>query len=274
MGQIDAVVMLPLLAAVVLLDRADGRWSWLCWATALLIKPQAIILAPLLYAATLRRHGSRGLARGGALAAGLLAIGVAPLVLAGQAPGLMQAYLGSVGRFPDITSRAYNLWYLVTWGAGGPDTDLVLGPLSFRALGLVLMGSVTLLVFVALLTRSDEPARTEGAAVLMLAFFLLPTSDPRAVSLPLARVPDPLRGSNDRMVVPYLILVATATLNIFGALRGFLPAVHAVLDASPLPQAIALINLMVFLCLLGHLLRLSMQRPLSIPALVIDANSI
>ncbi len=37
-GQVGALLMLPLLGAVVLLDRAEGRWSWLCWAAAMLIK--------------------------------------------------------------------------------------------------------------------------------------------------------------------------------------------------------------------------------------------
>ena len=102
-----------------LLDRDSGRWSWLCWAIALLIKPQAIIFAPVLYLVTLRRHGSRGIVNGGALAAGLIVLGCAPLVLAQQGPGLLQAYVGAVGRFPQLTNRAYNLWYLVTLGARG-----------------------------------------------------------------------------------------------------------------------------------------------------------
>ncbi|MEP7190100.1 MAG: hypothetical protein ABI901_12985, partial [Roseiflexaceae bacterium] len=174
-GQVDAILVLPILLMLALLDRAGGRWSWVCWVIALLIKPQAIIFAPVLFIVTLRRYGCRGLLAGGGLAAALTGLGCAPLLLAGQGTGLLQAYAGSVGRFPQLTNRAYNLWYLVTLGVGGADTELGLGPLSFRLIGVILMGGAALLVCVALLQRSDGPARSLGAAVLALAFFTLPT---------------------------------------------------------------------------------------------------
>ena len=101
-GQVDAILVLPILLMLALLDRADGRWSWACWVIALMIKPQAIIFAPVLYIVTLRRYGCPGLLAGGGLAAALAALGCAPLLLAGQGPGLLQAYTGAVGRFPQL----------------------------------------------------------------------------------------------------------------------------------------------------------------------------
>ncbi len=97
-GQVDALLMLPLLGAVVLLDRAEGRWSWLCWAAAMLIKAQAIVLHTSAGGSTLRQHGMKGLARG-VLSAALVALACLPLLLAGQGDGLWLAYSDSVGRF-------------------------------------------------------------------------------------------------------------------------------------------------------------------------------
>ncbi len=252
-GQVDAIQLLPLLLMVVLLDRAGGRWSWLCWAAALLIKTQAIVFAPLLFVATLRRYGCRGLARGGALAAALLAVGCAPLALAGQGPGMVQAYVGAVGRFPQVTNRAYNLWYLAPLGAGGSDQARALGLVSYRAVGMLLLGAVALLICLALLRRYDGPARAEGAGLLALAFFLLPTQiHERYLFFALAFLV--LRAASDlRIVAAYLALVATATLNILGALRGFWPGATAAIVASPLPLAIAAANLAVLVVLLGHM---------------------
>ncbi len=255
-GQVDALLMLPLLGSVVLLERAGGRWSWLCWSAALLIKPQAIVLAPLLFCATLCRHGCRGVAQGGALAAGLFVAACTPLALAGQGPGLMQAYLGSVGRFPRLTNGAYNLWYLVTMGESGADTGQGVGLLSFRLIGMLLMGSTALLVCLALCWRCDAQRRAQGAAVLALAFFALPTQiHERYLFLSLAFVALCI-ASDSRMVVPFLLLVASATLNILGTLDGFVPSLHHAINSAGLvlPLLLALLNLGILAGLLTHLL--------------------
>ncbi|MEO7910283.1 MAG: glycosyltransferase 87 family protein, partial [Roseiflexaceae bacterium] len=162
-GQVDAVLMLALLGALILLERAEGRWSWLCWVLAVLIKTQAIVLAPLLFVSTLRLHGARGLVRAAGLTLGILALLQAPLVLAGQLPGLLQSYTGSVGRFPRTTVAAYNLWFLVLDGGSARDTELVFGTVSYRSAGMVLFGLVTALVCLALLRRSDPAERAESA---------------------------------------------------------------------------------------------------------------
>jgi hypothetical protein len=163
-----------------------------------------------------------------------------------------------------VTNRAYNLWYLVTRGASGSDQGLVAGALSYRLVGILLLGAVVLLAGLALLRRADGPARAEGAAVLALAFFLLPTQiHERYLFFALAFLI--LRAASDGVLLaPYLVLVATATLNILGALSGFSPGATIAIAASPLPIAIAVVNLLVLAFLLGHLLiasRLPSQTP-------------
>ncbi len=254
-GQVDTLLMLPLLGMVMLLERASGRWSWLCWSAAMLIKPQAIIFAPLLYMATLRLHGSRGIMHGGAIAASLFALACVPLALAQQGPGLLEAYVGSVGRFPRLTIGAYNLWYLVTGGAGRADDVLLLGPLTYRMLGLLFMLTAALLVGIVMLRRADSATRALGAAVLALAFFLLPTQIHERylfLTLPFLAL---CIAFDQRMVVPYSILVLTATINILGDLDGFIPIITPIIQASPLPFISTILNLGVFSFLLYRLLK-------------------
>jgi hypothetical protein len=260
-GQVDAILVLPILLMIALLDRAGGRWSWACWMIALLIKPQAIIFAPVLFVVTLRRYGSRGLLVGGGLAAALAGLGCAPLLLAGQGPGLLQAYAGSVGRFPQLTNRAYNLWYLVTLGAGGADTGQGLGSLSFRLIGVILMGGAAALVCLALLRRSDAAARALGAAVLALAFFTLPTQiHERYLFLALALLV--MSAAADGMLLAaFVFVMLSATLNILGALRGFSEPTYAVMNSSPLPLILAALNVLVLVALLGRLLVRSLGVP-------------
>ncbi|HWQ13621.1 MAG TPA: glycosyltransferase 87 family protein [Roseiflexaceae bacterium] len=253
-GQVDALLMLPMLGAVLLLERAGGRWAWACWALALLIKAQAIILAPVLYVATLRRHGARGLLAGAAVAAGVFAAGCAPLALAGQGFGLAEAYQGAVGRFPRTTYGAYNLWHLALGGAAVNDFDAALGPLSYRQIGLALLGAATLLVCAALWRRSDGPGRVEAAAAVALAFFTLPTQmHARYAFLSLAFVA--LAASADRRLAGLFLALATcATLNLLGILSGFWPAATAFVRASPLPLVCAVVNLAALGVLLARLL--------------------
>jgi hypothetical protein len=221
---------------------------------AVAIKTQAVVLAPLLFVSTLRLHGARGLVRAGGLALGLLALLWAPLVLAGQLPGLLQSYDGSVGRFPRTTVAAYNLWFLALDGGSSRDTEFLAGTISYRIAGITLFGIVAAIVCLALLRRSDVTARLQSAIVMALAFFTLPTQiHERYLFLALAFLALRIAGA-PWLALPYLVLVVTATLNILGTLKGFAPAVYEYMSSSQLPLWIAAINLAMLGVMLVHLL--------------------
>jgi Gpi18-like mannosyltransferase len=250
-GQVDVLLSLPMVAAVVLLDRWGGKLSWLCWAAGMLIKPQAVILAPLLYGATLRRHGPRGLAAGGFLALGLLALACAPFVLAGEGQGLYQAAAGSVGRFPQVTNRAYNLWWLVAGDRAVSDLTEWLG-VSYRSLGFLLVGAAALLAMLAVLRDPSGPSRALAAAALALAFFALPTQIHERYAffaLPFLL----LAAAVDlRLLIAYALVVVTGTINIIGAIPGFAPELTASIRASALPELVAWASLALLAALLVY----------------------
>ncbi len=251
-GQVDVLLALPMVAAVALLDAGRGRWSWLCWAAGMLLKPQAIILAPLLYVLTLRRHGPRGLVEGGALASGLIGLAYAPLVLIGQGPGLYQAVAGSVGRFPQVTNRAYNLWWLVAEDM--PISDMVqVAGLSYRSIGFALVALAAGLACLAALRRPDGPSRAAAAAALAMAFFALPTQIHERYAffaLPFLLL---CAAADRRAFLPFGLLTLTATLNIVGAIGGFIPAVHALIARSAISTAVAWVNMAILVGLLGFM---------------------
>jgi Gpi18-like mannosyltransferase len=252
-GQVDVLLALPMVAAVAALDRWRGRASWLSWAAGLLVKPQAIILAPVLYGATLRRYGPRGLAEGGLAALTLVMVACAPFVLVGEGPGLYQAAVGSVGRFPQVTNRAYNLWWLVVGDRAVSDLT-EWGGLSYRMIGLLLVGAVALVVMLAVLRRPDGPTRALASAALALAFFALPTQIHERYAffaLPFLLL---AAAADLRLLLPYAVLVVASTLNILGAIGGFAPEVHAAIRASAVPQAVAWLSLVTLVGLLIFLL--------------------
>lgn len=241
-GQVDVLLSLPMVASVALLDRWRGRASWVCWALGMLIKPQAVILAPLLYAGTLRRYGPRGLAQGGFLALGLLALACAPFALAGEGPGLYQAAVGSVGRFPQVTNRAYNLWWLVVGDRAVSDLTEWMG-VSYRSLGFLLVGAAALLTMLAVLRNPSGPSRAAAAAALALAFFALPTQIHERYAffaLPFLLL---AAAADLRLLAAYAVVVVTGTINIVGAIRGFSPQLSAAIRASWLPEGVAVVSL-------------------------------
>lgn len=252
-GQADTLLMLPMVASLLLLDRAGGRWSWLCWAIAQATKPQAIVILPVLAVLTLRRYGCRGLLQAGVIITAVLALAAAPLLVAGQGQELYVAAFTSVGRFPSVTSGAYNVGYLLTGRASIDDTNLLFGPISYRLFGLMLLSATTLVICLALLRRSDMLARFLAAGTLALAFALLPTQiHERYLFLPLAALV--LCICLDRWYTPlYLALMVSATLNIIGDLSGFWPAAAFAIRATPLPYALAVANIVMLLVLLWRI---------------------
>jgi hypothetical protein len=250
-GQVDVLLSLPMVAAVALLDRWRGRASWACWALGMLIKPQAVILAPILYAVTLRRYGPRGLAEGGSIALGILALAAAPFALAGEGPGLYQAAAGSVGRFPQVTNRAYNLWWLVAGDRAVSDLTEWAG-MSYRSIGFLLVGAAALLTLLAVLRNPSGPSRAVASAALALAFFALPTQIHERYAffaLPFLLL---AAAADLRLLAAYAVVVVTGTINIVGAIRGFSPELAAAIRASWLPEGVAWASLGLLAVLLVY----------------------
>jgi hypothetical protein len=224
-----------------------------------LIKPQAIILAPLMFMSTLRRHGCRGLVEGGGIVSAMLIVAATPIVLAGQGPGLYQAAAGSVGRFPVVTNRAYNLWYLVAQDRPVSDVASHVGALSYRSIGLLLVGAVALLVMLAIWRRPDVLMRAKGAAVLALAFFVLPTQIHERYAffaLPFLLL---VAAADGRVLLAFGILCITATINNLGAIGGFWPEAHVWIRTGPLPLIVAGMNILVLLGLIGRMVWMAIR---------------
>jgi hypothetical protein len=123
---------------------------------------------------------------------------------------------------------------------------------------MLLVGCAALLVCAALLRRADAPARALGAAALALAFFALPTQiHERYLFLPLAFLA--MRAAADPPVlIAFVVVAVSATLNNLGTLRGFSEPAYTAIATSPLPLALAVVNLLVLVALVGRLLATSL----------------
>lgn len=262
-GQVDSILILGMLLALVLIERS-AIWAWLAWALAVQVKPQPIMLLPVLGVATVSLQRAGGVLRGGLTALVAVVLGALPLVLAGQTGGLLQAYEESVGRFPYTSVSAYNLWSLLHGVRLVRDEAPLLFGLSSLQVGLGLLAVVVMLTCLGLLQRADLTARLEAGALLALAFFVLTTQMHQRYIVFVFPLLALRVASAPYLAASYLLLALSGTLNIFGTLPP-LPLLQQAISTSSLPTLAALINLSVLLFLLGHFLLLTRRKEESPP---------
>lgn len=154
-------------------------------ALAVLTKPQAAAFLPFLAIASLRCFTRRQLGR--LIAAALIAASLvlAPFAIAGTIPHMLRTLLTTVGHGPRIASNALNVWWLWGWGDAWniKDTELLLGLVAYRTIGLVLFFGVAYGLVAwktwRCATDTDDERRRQAlsllAAFVGLSFFMLPT---------------------------------------------------------------------------------------------------
>jgi dolichyl-phosphate-mannose-protein mannosyltransferase len=154
-GQTDSIFSFLLAAGL-----ACYAWGWFAFAgglamLAVLTKMQAVMLGPL-FAVLFLRAGWKGFLKGTLSA--LLVTVIVLLPFATNLPGVWTVYSTSVGYYPIVTSAAYNLWWALLSDSGGSvnDTTLLFGVISYRHLGLLLVGGFYLATL-ALLWKRLKP---------------------------------------------------------------------------------------------------------------------
>jgi Gpi18-like mannosyltransferase len=184
-GQYESVYVLAALVATLLAIRDRNGPAAAFLAVAVMTKPQALpFLLP--YAAWfLARGGVAGLVRASVIGVAVIAILWLPYV-AEDGP---LNYLRNIAAYQDdvfsvLSARAWNVWWLLQEvGAGGQlasDRGAVLGPITFRHIGYLLAGLVSL--YVAIKVYRDPQPRTlivGLAATTLVAFTFLTTMHER-----------------------------------------------------------------------------------------------
>jgi Gpi18-like mannosyltransferase len=118
LGYLDPLMMLPVMAAFVLLHRRQFAWAGVCLAIAVMTKPQAVLIAPA-FALTLWHTSPQMRARAllltiGAAAAALLAI-IAPYAYVGALPNMWLAFGSFVARRDILSGDAANVWWIANY---------------------------------------------------------------------------------------------------------------------------------------------------------------
>jgi Gpi18-like mannosyltransferase len=169
-GQTAAIHSLFMLLSIVALDRRRYDWAGIALAAAILSKPQAIAIAPLVLVLTIKERGTVRLVAGGVVATLLI---TAPFILAGNSASVVGQYTQITTFHPFVAPNAHNFWWFVTGGSGWQHDTNLIGPISFRTAGFLFFAAATLLSLV--LVWRDRNLTFVATAYQALAFFMLNT---------------------------------------------------------------------------------------------------
>jgi hypothetical protein len=164
-GQQDSLVIFFMLLACWLgWNRLPG-WAGAMLALGIMVKPQPLLLGPLLAWIVWRQTSWPGLARGALVGGAVLAAGHVHFVLAGHTDRLWEIYTLQIQQTEHMSFGAYNLWWPADLLAGvRPDTTLLaIGSIAISA------GAVALLLVMTVLGIAWYCARGNDAVQILIA---------------------------------------------------------------------------------------------------------
>ncbi len=124
-GQIDSVFTLFILLTLILLIEKKAVQACCFFAAALLIKPQALIFAPLLIFAFIRKGGLRTFLAGAGAGILVFILGIIPFSVIQGPFWIFKKYTDSLALYPYASLNAANLFSL-SGGNGMPDSETFL----------------------------------------------------------------------------------------------------------------------------------------------------
>lgn len=209
-------------------------------ALSVLTKPQALPFLVPFAAWVFARGGVR-------LVATTVAVGLAVAVVAWLpflAAGGPANYIASIGShqndtFNVLSLRAWNPWWLLqgqlVQDAFVADGNAILGPITFRSIGLVLAALLEVLVFLAVLRRPTIERLVLGTILASLGAYLTLTTMHERYAYP-AVILLTLLIAERRYLVAWLVAQAVVALNLVAAA----PATSELRAAIPIDGPLAL----------------------------------
>jgi len=176
-GQCDSLYMFFCFLCIVFVLYNKPYFAIAAIAFAIMMKPQAIFMGPLLlivYSGWLKEKPLRIFYSTLTFILSLLVLSI-PFILQGDFNKLIQISFGAIDRIPSVSMHAFNIWYLLMPGQDlvwVPDSNLFLG-LSLKIWGLLMFTMALIFVlkpFAIFFKRSfftDGNSKRYGATILL-----------------------------------------------------------------------------------------------------------
>ncbi len=268
-GQTDVIFTLFVLLSLLSLGWNHAKLGGTLGALALFTKVHAIAFYPLFLIATRLRWKSILQAIAGGLFA--FALIFTPFFLAGTGMQALDAFIKVIGSYHMVSANGYNFWWALLDQAAWDrqDTLLLLGPLTYRHVGLLLvLLSYTLVLwplYRLLRTKATNRVITEAllaaAAVCAFAFFLFNTEMHERYLFPFTVFGLPLVFFHRSYWLSYWGATSAFLLNLMSFLRAP-DAIGWLFDTFPtIDSAIASLQVVLFVLLLIRVRRYSLRVP-------------
>ncbi len=225
-AQTDAAIALAMLASLLLLARGHTTAAWAVWALGMSVKPQAVVILPILGLATLQGHGVRPMLRGGGAAFATFGLILTPWMLHGDTLRLTAAYGALFGSdYGRLSVSAWNSWWFVDQITTlRPNDAVVIAPfLTYRLLGMALSACAAVLAAGYASAHRDLRGLLIAGAYLAFAFYMLPMSIHERYLFPVLALLLPVAIVDRR----WMWLYASASLTLFTNMFVIAPPVEA-----------------------------------------------
>jgi Gpi18-like mannosyltransferase len=168
-GQFDSIYTLFLLLSLILALKSKPEFSAVSFAVAVLTKPQAIALLPLIAFVIIKKSNIKRLLFSVATFAATIFAVILPMQWSNPITFLTDIYFGAYSGYEYTSINAFNLWGI--FGLWVPDGNLfILGWALFAVFSIF-----TLYVLNKRWGKSDQMLIFFTAFMLFFAFFMLPT---------------------------------------------------------------------------------------------------
>jgi hypothetical protein len=254
-GQIDALTALTMLLPLFLVVRRHHAAAGFVWGVGFVMKPQPIVIAPLLAVLAFDRGDGRAFLRltAGGLAAGLLL--TMPWIAHGDLRRIGGIYKAlayqDLGR---LSGNAWNLWWFRDVAADARPGDRIIDglPLTYRTAGTLLTGVAGLLTLVYAWARPSLTRALVAGAYAVFAFYMFSVSSHDRYLYPLFALLLPVTAADRRWLWLFVPLSVTFTLTLLISAPPSEGWAHDWLE-SPLSVAGASVNLLSFAAYTGVL---------------------
>jgi Gpi18-like mannosyltransferase len=241
--QTDSAFTLAMLLSVVMVMDEELAAGWGLAALAVLIKPQAISLLPVLLIWTLRRGNWEGWVRAGSAFIAVTVLVAGPFQVDHPWSWLPNLYLSTAAYYHETSVNAFNFMALLG-GLRVPDTGTIFG-CSYFAVGISLLITLYGLTLWLLAWRPSWHNLFYASFIVVFGFFVFAPRMHERYAYPAVVFAIPLAFDAPAMLGILLILTLTCLSNLANVLR-MLNEATFLAPRSTFAMIISLVNLIAF----------------------------
>jgi Gpi18-like mannosyltransferase len=214
-AQTDSAIAAAMLGAIVLAYRARPALAGITYALGLAVKPHPVIVGPLLLLELLRKGGVRAAFVAGAAVLAVAALVLGPWILHGDLGRIIDVYqLLFTKDHNRLSELAWNIWWIFDYGGDPRPGTEILGPVTFRTLGLALSLCAAALSFAYAAARPGLRFALIAAAYQAFAFYALPIASHERYLYPFLALLLPVAVVDRRWLWLYVPVSVTFFLNL------------------------------------------------------------